>query len=150
MKTVTIRIPRKIMQGDTPRAIYSEHAESLLVNLGDIQIRRVSHVEPTDSLSEEALAWLRQNLDGEILPNSWWADLTPVEGPVLGPYDTRDYALTMELTWLKKHGTPFPFNKDDWDNMQEVDVCPCGGRCDPKRLIQKAEPWLNAGQASPL
>ncbi len=49
--------------------------------LGDVAIRRASHVEP-DSLGR------------------WWADLAPVGGPVLGPFDLRSKALEAEAEWL--------------------------------------------------
>ena len=49
--------------------------------LGAIKIERGSHVEPTP--------------DGR-----WTADLSPVDGPILGPFDTRKEALDAEVTWL--------------------------------------------------
>ncbi|MGL4944023.1 MAG: hypothetical protein ACRC46_12630 [Thermoguttaceae bacterium] len=49
--------------------------------LGRPQIRRASHVEPTD--------------DG-----SWTADLSCVHGPVLGPFAKRSEALAAEIEFL--------------------------------------------------
>ena len=49
--------------------------------LGRLQITRASHVEP--------------DLDG-----NWWADMGPVEGPVLGPFGSRSEALAAERGWL--------------------------------------------------
>lgn len=46
-----------------------------------MQISRASHVEP----------------DAE---GYWWADMGPVEGPVLGPYGSRSEALGAEREWL--------------------------------------------------
>ena len=46
------------------------------------EIARASHVEPTP--------------DGQ-----WEADLSPVSGPVLGPFDTRREALDAEVAWLR-------------------------------------------------
>ncbi len=48
---------------------------------GRPQIRRASHVEPTD--------------DGR-----WTADLSPVSGPKLGPFDKRSEAIDAELEFL--------------------------------------------------
>ena len=31
----------------------------------------------------------------------WLADLSPVNGPVLGPFDRRSEALAAELAWLE-------------------------------------------------
>lgn len=52
-----------------------------LRELGRLTITRASHVEPDQ--------------DG-----NWWADMGPVEGPVLGPYSTRSEALAAERVWL--------------------------------------------------
>ena len=89
------------------RALYSPAAQALLAPLGDVQIRRASRVEPTDNLASTALRWLEEHHTGELPPNVWWADLTPVDGPVLGPFNTRDYALKEEIEWLQTHGLPF-------------------------------------------
>lgn len=52
---------------------------------GTCTIRRASRVEPTE--------------DGE-----WTADMSPVHGPVLGPYPTRGAALEAEVAWLEGKG----------------------------------------------
>lgn len=49
---------------------------------GDPQVRRASHVEPTD--------------DGR-----WTADLRPSGGPVIGPFEKRSEALDEERRWLE-------------------------------------------------
>jgi hypothetical protein len=64
------------------RAIYAE--EIALAALGRPEIARASHVEPGP--------------DGR-----WHADLSPVRGPVLGPFDRRSEALDAELAWLAAH-----------------------------------------------
>ena len=61
------------------RCIYDEGLD--LRSLGKMQITRASHVEP--------------DLDG-----NWWADMGPVEGPVLGPFRSRSEALGAERGWL--------------------------------------------------
>jgi hypothetical protein len=62
------------------RCLYDEVLD--LTALGRPAITRASHVEP-DS-------------DGH-----WWADLSPVEGPSLGPYQRRTEALCAEHSWLE-------------------------------------------------
>lgn len=62
------------------RCIYTEAIE--LDRLGQTQIRRASHVEP----------------DGQ---GQWWANLAPVHGPMLGPFDRRSAALAAEREWLE-------------------------------------------------
>ena len=61
------------------RCIYNEVID--LPALGRVQITRGSHVEPDD--------------DGR-----WFADLTPVCGPHLGPFSQRSGALAAEREWL--------------------------------------------------
>jgi hypothetical protein len=68
-------------QGEA-RCIYSEEID--LRTLGSLTIRRASHVEPS--------------ADGR-----WLADLSPVGGPVLGPFDLRTGALSAEVSWLEQH-----------------------------------------------
>ena len=53
-----------------------------LADLGQPTIRRASHVEP--------------NADGY-----WVADLGPVKGPTLGPFQNRTSALKAETDWLR-------------------------------------------------
>jgi hypothetical protein len=64
------------------RCVYSEEIE--LAALGQLVIRRGSHVEPDH--------------DGR-----WWADLSPVSGPSLGPFARRTNALAAERDWLEHH-----------------------------------------------
>jgi len=64
------------------RCVYGEAIP--LAQLGYVEIRRGSHVEPTG--------------DGR-----WTADLSPVNGPVLGPFETRSAALAAEIDWLGQH-----------------------------------------------
>jgi hypothetical protein len=61
------------------RCIYDEALD--LRKIGTLKITRASHVEP--------------DRDG-----FWWADMGPVDGPVLGPYGSRSEALEAEREWL--------------------------------------------------
>jgi len=61
------------------RCIYDEALD--LREIGKLQITRASHVEP----------------DAE---GYWWADMGPVDGPVLGPFRNRTEALEAERAWL--------------------------------------------------
>ena len=61
------------------RCIYDEALD--LREIGTLKITRASHVEP--------------DRDG-----FWWADMGPVDGPVLGPYGSRSEALRAEREWL--------------------------------------------------
>jgi len=65
----------------TAQCLYSEDID--LTKLGALGIARASHVEPTATL-----------------PVKWCADLAPVGGPMLGPFDTRNQALAAEEAWL--------------------------------------------------
>ncbi|QDU97646.1 hypothetical protein [Lignipirellula cremea] len=64
------------------RCVYDEAID--LSNLGVVSIRRASHVEPTSN-------------------GRWTADLGPVGGPMLGPFDRRSNALDAERQWLADH-----------------------------------------------
>jgi len=62
--------------------VYGEEID--LSALGPLSVRRASHVEP--------------DRDGQ-----WLADLSPVGGPLLGPFICRSEALGAELAWLQTH-----------------------------------------------
>ena len=64
------------------RAIYGEALD--LAALGRPVITRASYVEPDAS-------------------GRWLADLSPVGGPLLGPFDRRSEALAAEHDWLERH-----------------------------------------------
>jgi len=66
----------------TAQCVYGEDIN--LSTLGLLSIRRASHVEPTAS-------------------GQWLADLSPVGGPMLGPFSQRSEALAAEQAWLAKH-----------------------------------------------
>ncbi len=66
----------------TIRCLYDETLD--LHALGKLLISRGSHVEPNDE-------------------GQWFADLSPVGGPQLGPFVSRSDALTAEVRWLEVH-----------------------------------------------
>ena len=66
----------------TVRAIYDETID--LAVLGQVTITRASHVEADEQ-------------------GRWHADLSPVNGPVLGPFDRQSEALRAERAWLERH-----------------------------------------------
>jgi hypothetical protein len=59
--------------------IYTETIH--LPSLGSVRISRASHVEPDAA-------------------GDWWVDLSPSQGPVLGPFPHRSIALQAEHDWL--------------------------------------------------
>jgi hypothetical protein len=79
-----LEIPVKlIMEPDGQvRCVYGEAID--LGQLGILAIRRASHVEPDAS-------------------GRWSADLTPIGGPVLGPFSSRSEALAAERGWLEEN-----------------------------------------------
>ena len=78
-----------ITPGGVVRAVYSEAID--LAALGSLTISRALHVEPDQQ-------------------GRWWADLSPVGGPSLGPFVNRSEALAAERDWLDQnwlcHGCP--------------------------------------------
>lgn len=65
----------------TAVAIYGEELD--LAALGDVQVKRASHVEHSH--------------------NGWHVDLWPMGGPQLGPFARRSVALEVEAEWLREH-----------------------------------------------
>jgi hypothetical protein len=63
------------------RCVYGEAID--LHTMGSMAIRRASHVEPDDA-------------------GAWWADMSPVGGPKIGPHQRRSEAITAELQWLRE------------------------------------------------
>lgn len=61
--------------------IYDDEIAGMLKPLGDMEIKRASHVEPHG--------------------NGWTVDMSPVGGPLYGPFETREFALHFEVEWLK-------------------------------------------------
>ena len=82
MKEIQIRVGAGQL-----RYIYSD-ALAPLNALGETKIVRASHVEPKGS--------------------EWFADLSPIDGPILGPYQLRDDALQAEVEWIHKNKIPIP------------------------------------------
>jgi hypothetical protein len=70
----------KVDVDGTLHFIWSDELIELL-EAGRGEVRRASHVEPTDR-------------------GLWGADLSPVDGPLLGPFRTRREALDAERIWL--------------------------------------------------
>ena len=96
--------------------------------------RRASHVEPTEELRAVAICQLARQAGQRFFPvippdtfqapqtpdfwhglhqsllvgyaGQWWADLLPVQGPVLGPFATNTEALAAEKAWLLAHDIP--------------------------------------------
>ena len=71
-----------VRRDGTACSVYGEELD--FARLGEVQIRRASTVEP----DERGL---------------WWADLSPVYGPKLGPFTLRSLALEAEVAWLRLH-----------------------------------------------
>jgi hypothetical protein len=103
---VEIRFPKD----GSARAIYGEEID--LEELGVVELRRASRVEPTSELSADARCRILNELEdleehlttAKPSPMYWWADMLPMNGPVLGPFDTRSKALEAEVAWIRKHG----------------------------------------------
>jgi hypothetical protein len=79
---------------DPEGGIFCLYDETLdLSCLGTLSIQRASRVEPDEF-------------------GQWWADLSPISGPTLGPFPLRSLALKAECDWLE---VMLPFlNKKGW------------------------------------
>jgi hypothetical protein len=73
---------------DTQGIVHCLYEEMIdLSSLGQLSIRRASHVEPDEQ-------------------GRWFADLAPVDGPCLGPFHLRSEALATERAWLEARWLP--------------------------------------------
>jgi hypothetical protein len=70
------------------RFVHADELAELLAGQGPRKTKRASHVEPA----------------GE----AWQADMSPVGGPVLGPFPSRREALAAEFRYLVEHDIPEP------------------------------------------
>jgi hypothetical protein len=68
--------------GGTCRCLYGE--QIVLAAIGLVSIARASQVEPDEA-------------------GQWWAEMSPVAGPKLGPFALRSEALLAEVAWLEEH-----------------------------------------------
>jgi hypothetical protein len=99
------------------RFVYDDALRGLLA-LGSPTIRRASHAEPTP--------------DGQ-----WTADLDPMDGPVLGPFETRAAALGAERAWLEHD---FTFGHSETGDLT----------CDPSHsLLPPPRPRTRASPSPP-
>ena len=67
------------------KTIYDDNSKEILEKIGKLSIKRASHVEP--------------NSNGD-----WVADMSPVNGPQLGPFKLRQDAINAEISYLKGIG----------------------------------------------
>jgi len=74
---------------DEVRFIYNDDLLKAMKELGSVDIKRASHVEPNSN-------------------GNWTVDLTPVNGPIIENYQRRDEALKSEVDWLLKNKIPQP------------------------------------------
>ena len=82
MSKLAEEVQLKVEPDGTIRMIYNELVDPK--SLGQASIQRGSHVEP--------------DLDGQ-----WYADLSPTNGPRLGPFAMRSEAIDAEVAWLTEH-----------------------------------------------
>ena len=88
-----MRYQKIVIDRGEVKFLYSDELRGLTDRLGgETQIARCSHVEPEEGL--------------------WFADLSPVGGPKLGPFKLRQSALDAEVEWLQQHNLPDPIESD--------------------------------------
>lgn len=80
-----------IMPEGGVRHLYSDDLVEMDARLGFSETKRASNIEPgyfTDGITR------------------WFADMSPVGGPELGPFNTRAEALACEVNWLERNNLP--------------------------------------------
>jgi len=123
-------MPRKtaqlIVEADgTTRHLVDPVSERFGAKIGPkITTRRASHVESWVDLSDKAKARIEDErgwvmaATGRLEPNLFWADMSPVDGPVLGPFSTYEHAITAEIRWLQQHDLPVPQDAPEENNAK--------------------------------
>lgn len=76
---------RVVVEGGMVRMIHRDDIVQELKPYGVVKTKRASYVEPFSN-------------------GQWTADMGPVGGPVLGPFETREIALSEEVRWLHERG----------------------------------------------
>lgn len=82
-----------------------------LADLGHATTRRASHVLPVNRPLRVLFRWLRDKYGetGRVAaftrrwPCQWQADLSPSNGPTLGPFHKRQDAIDAEIAWLNEN-----------------------------------------------
>lgn len=79
-----------IRKNGNVQTIYSDDLPmDVLGAVGKATVKRASHVEPTDDYR-------------------WTADMSPLDGPTLGPFKTRAEALRAETVWIRDNHLGLP------------------------------------------
>jgi len=108
---VTKQIELVVEPDGTTRHLVDSLSESIGAAVGPkVQTWRNSHVETWSSLSKAARDWLHDRaLDMRTVnSNHFWADMLPVNGPVLGPFQSHAQAIDAEVRWLSERNFPVP------------------------------------------
>ena len=84
--TITIQI-----EPDGQMIFIYEDKKRFFLDLGETVIKRASHIEPTATAQ-------------------WTADLSPIGGPILGPFDTHREALVAEVDYITNQMQTAPSN----------------------------------------
>ena len=103
-KTSRIVVP----PGGAARFVHDDVTTAMMGKLGNVSIRRASHVDQYLDLSDKAKLEVRHMLKQQPPYPGWFADLSPSGGPVLGPFNTHSEAIKAELTWLFENNIPHP------------------------------------------
>lgn len=72
--------------------VYDDRLLTILEE-GDANVVRASHVEPIKF----------RPIGGLMELSGWQADLTPIGGPILGPFLYRSEAISKEIKWIEEN-----------------------------------------------
>lgn len=95
-----------LIDADGLRFVYDDELAALL-ELGTVTVERASFVEPViDAPHSIDLGMPSETVRDFIYQRGpfagWTADMRPSDGPVLGPFKTRQAALDAERCWLRE------------------------------------------------
>lgn len=104
------RVKIRINPDGTVVAVNSEAARPFLEAIGEVRLKRASHVEPVNRplrLFFHILRLLGENGRVAAWTRKWgclWrVDLGLSHGPVLGPFKSRQQAIQSEVEWLNNN-----------------------------------------------
>lgn len=89
-----------IMENGDIQTIYTDEIAEALNGLGNVEIVRASHVEPSIRKRGTGTYWERKSQVKSAL--MWRADMSPLGGTILPTTRTREESLEAEINWINR------------------------------------------------
>ena len=89
-----------ILENGNLQTIYTDEIAEALNGLGNVDVIRASHVEPSIEKRGTGTYWERKSHLESVL--MWRADMSPLGGPILPSTRTREESLDAEISWINR------------------------------------------------